>query len=250
MPPRSRRATAVPIDLDELRSRLTAGRPARVQVAASAQFPTGARGLVRRIGDPAVDGDEFVFVEVSVGGTKDTLPFAPSDLSAPGVKAVEPPGPAPVASRSARTGGVRAMSGRPPARDRPAPAEAPVKPAVAAVAEPAAAPSRTARPPAAKRLRRVPVTITLSTTGEPNASWSLEATVGARKAVKATPLTPARVWELVKSLDNPPLSDLVGSQLADYRRATEERANQLSAQLADLVAELKSLPDGDSLTGK
>ncbi len=82
MPPR-RRLAAPPIDVDDLRSRLDEGKIVRVAIARSAQFPTGSVGRVRRIGDPAADGEEFIHVELSLNGAKDVLPFAPADLATP-----------------------------------------------------------------------------------------------------------------------------------------------------------------------
>lgn len=82
MPPRRRTAPS-PIDVEDLRSRLDQGKIVRVAIAQSAQFPEGAVGRVRRLGDPDVDGDEFIHVELTVNGTKDLLPFAPTDLTAP-----------------------------------------------------------------------------------------------------------------------------------------------------------------------
>lgn len=82
MPPR-RRTAPPPIDVEDLRSRLDQGKIVRVAIAHSAQFPEGTVGRVRSLGDPAVDGDEFIQVELSVNGMKDLLPFAPADLTAP-----------------------------------------------------------------------------------------------------------------------------------------------------------------------
>lgn len=82
MPPR-RRTAPPPIDVEDLRSRLDQGKIVRVAIAHSAQFPEGAVGRVRSLGDPQVDGDEFIHVELSVNGMKDLLPFAPGDLTAP-----------------------------------------------------------------------------------------------------------------------------------------------------------------------
>lgn len=82
MPPR-RRSAVPPIDVEDLRSRLDQGKIVRVAIAHSAQFPEGTVGRVRSLGDPAVDGDEFIHVELSVNGMKDLLPFAPADLTAP-----------------------------------------------------------------------------------------------------------------------------------------------------------------------
>ena len=79
MPPR-RRTAAPPIDVDDLRTRLGLGKIVRVAIANGAQFPPGSVGRVRRIGDPEIDGEEYIQVELTVNGTKDLLPFAPADL--------------------------------------------------------------------------------------------------------------------------------------------------------------------------
>ena len=82
MPPR-RRTAAPPIDVDDLRTRLGLGKIVRVAIANGAQFPPGSVGRVRRIGDPEIDGEEYIQVELTVNGTKDLLPFAPADLTTP-----------------------------------------------------------------------------------------------------------------------------------------------------------------------
>ena len=82
MPPR-RPPRPNPPDVDALRAGLAQGKLVRVGIAPSGQFPDGVTGRVRRIGDPAVDGEEFIFVEVPVGGAKDVLPFAAADLIGP-----------------------------------------------------------------------------------------------------------------------------------------------------------------------
>ncbi len=82
MPPR-RPTRPTPPDVDDLRAALGQGKLVRVGIAPSDQFPDGLTGRVRRIGDPAVDGDEFIFVEVPIGGAKDVLPFAAADLTGP-----------------------------------------------------------------------------------------------------------------------------------------------------------------------
>ena len=85
MPPR-RPTRPTPPDVDVLRAALGQGKLVRVGIAPSDQFPDGVTGRVRRIGDPAVDGDEYIFVEVPVGGAKDVLPFAAADLTGPPVR--------------------------------------------------------------------------------------------------------------------------------------------------------------------
>ena len=80
MPPR-RRTAAVPLDVEATRQKLAEGKIVRVGISRSAQFPEGAIGRVRGVGDPAVDGEEFVQVELTLGGTRDVLPFTPADLT-------------------------------------------------------------------------------------------------------------------------------------------------------------------------
>src|SRR6476620_6645298 len=81
MPPRRRAAPVTPIDLEEVRRKLGEGKIVRVGISNSAQFPEGGTGRVRQIGDPAVDGEEFIQVEVNLNGTKDVLHFTPADLT-------------------------------------------------------------------------------------------------------------------------------------------------------------------------
>lgn len=73
--------TYPPLDLDALRTAVTAGRTVRVGVLPTGQFPDGTAGRVRTVGAPEVDGPEFIQVELMVGGAKDVVPFAPADLS-------------------------------------------------------------------------------------------------------------------------------------------------------------------------
>ena len=81
MPPRRRAPTPIPIDVEAVRRKLAEGKIVRVGISRSAQFPEGGTGRVRRVGDPAVDGEEFIQVELTLNGTKDTLPFTPADLT-------------------------------------------------------------------------------------------------------------------------------------------------------------------------
>ncbi|MET3803876.1 hypothetical protein ABIB25_000862 [Nakamurella sp. UYEF19] len=81
--PARRPTRPAPPDVDALRTALGQGKVVRVGIAPSGQFPDGVTGRVRRIGDPAIDGDEYLFVEVPVGGSKDVLPFAAIDLTGP-----------------------------------------------------------------------------------------------------------------------------------------------------------------------
>ena len=276
MPPRRRAAAGpIPIDVDTLRSALNAGKIVRVRISPSAQFPEGAIGRGRGIGYPAIDGEEFIQVEVSLNGTKDVLPFTPLDLTP--------------ATRSRRSSGDPAANGKPvspsPAlRPPPAPQNRSPRPPQPAgridppalpfpgqgqdprrSAEPAsvdsAAPNGTAASPPGppdpsgaismtandargKRPRRgqPPVSISISTSENEPLQWRIEARVGARVAVKSTPAQAARVWDLVKLLDNDLLTTTVGGILEEHRRSTQARADALAAQLEAVRAELESLP--------
>ena len=72
---------------------MNAGKIVRVRISPSAQFPEGAIGRVRGIGYPAIDGEEFIKVEVNLNGTKDVLPFTPMDLT-PATRSRRVPGDA------------------------------------------------------------------------------------------------------------------------------------------------------------
>lgn len=276
MPPR-RRAAAVPItvDVDALRSALNAGKIVRVVISRSAQFPDGAIGRVRGIGSPAIDGEEFIQVEVNLNGTKDVLPFTPADLT-PVTRSRRTIAGGPV--NGSATGAPPALRPPPsaqraaPGRARPAgpdgpsatPADQPGRPPTpAATVAPAAMHGGTASPPLpadpsgssgtsrvsatearGKRPRRgqPPVSITISTSDTEPPQWRIEARVGARAAVKSTPVPAARVWELITQLDNELLTTTVGAILEEHRRATQARADELAAQLKAVRAELDSLP--------
>ena len=86
------------------------------------------------------------------------------------------------------------------------------------------------------------MTITISTAGDESAAWRIEAKIGAKAAVRPTVIPPSRVWELVQSLGEPKLTELVQSLLDDHRRTTQARADALAAQLSALQAELNSFP--------
>jgi len=86
------------------------------------------------------------------------------------------------------------------------------------------------------------VTITISTAGDENALWQIEAKIGARTAVKPTVIAPSRVWEIVQSLGETKLTELVQALLGDHRRTTQARADALAAELSVLHLELSSFP--------
>lgn len=259
MPPR-RPVRPAPPDVDALRSALARGKIVRVGIAPSGQFPDGVTGRVRSIGDPATDGEEYVMVEVPVGGSKDVLPFAPGDLiGTPTRRAAADARPDAPVRRPARghsappgAGAERDRTDQPAAEEQlfPVPARAVASLASAANA-PTSSPGGDSAVPATKkpagpaRGKRPPVTITISTAGDESAVWRLEVRIGARAAVRPTVVPPSRVWEIVDSLGDEKASSVVRSLLDDHRRTTQARADALAAQLSLLQDELNSFPAAD-----
>jgi hypothetical protein len=234
-----RPARLAPPDVDVLRAGLAQGKIVRVGIAPSDQFPAGVTGRVRRIGDAAVDGDEFVFVEVPVGGAKDVLPFAATDLTAPprrGSARSEPR--APTRSRATPASYPAQLSDTPPVAPRSLSDTPPVSGGSAA--------KNPGRAAAGSRGRRAPVTITISTAGGESAAWAIEAKVGARTTIRPTTISPTRVWEMVQSLGDPELTEIVQSHLHDHRRSIQARADAVAAELSALQAELESYPGAPS----
>lgn len=275
MPPRRRAAAPIPIDVEAVRRKLAEGKIVRVGISRSAQFPEGGTGRVRHVGSPEVDGEEYVQVELSLNGTRDILPFTPADLT-PATRAKPPAEPA-VAPPSARTRPSRpAATGRPtptntsgpPVTPPPthvpsdaAPAQ-PIPPASTAtrastevlvinrdvtnrdvISGPAtdrAAGNRTKNPRGPRR--SPPVSITIATTDAEPTQWRIEARVGARVVLRHGSVSPARVWDLVRQLEEPTLITAVGGILDEQRKAAQARADALAAELAKVQAELEALP--------
>lgn len=244
MPPRRRTTAPEPLDIDRLRADLAAGRTVRVAIASSAQFPDGASGRVRGVGDPEVVGPEFVEVEVTVNGVKDVVPFAPADLAPPTAR--RRPGPA---DQSGDPAPAPLPAQRIPAAVAPSPA---LRPLPAAPPPPPLTPERAdptpaaAKPAAARRSTAArpgkAISVTVATSDADPTVWRVEARIGSRVVLKPTPISPARAWDLVQALDNEPLSAAVGAVLEQHRQATQARAQALAAELQALQAELAALP--------
>jgi hypothetical protein len=268
---------AVPVlDIAALRAGLDAGKLVRVSIVPSGSFPEGATGRVRAIGDPAIDGEEFLQVEIGAGRNRDVLPFAPGDLApyrrggvptppAVSTPSVRTPPPAPSVTDLGAARRARSAESRPqPAAatgsvSRPAP-QAP-QPAMAQPAAPepdtaelfpspapsgprvgsgSTARSSAGRTPSRAKGKRPAVTITVSTDGE--SGWQVEARVGSRVAVRAVAVSPARVAEIARELDEPRLVEVVDGLLAEHRKSVQARADQLVAELAEVQAELELFP--------
>ena len=104
-----------------------------------------------------------------------------------------------------------------------------------------AATSTATKPSGAKRTPAVAITI--ATTDSEPPEWRIEAKVGARVVLRSGSVTPARVWELVRMLDDETLIRAVGTVLDDQRKAAQARADALATELAEVRAELEALPD-------
>ncbi len=272
MPPRRRAAAPIPIDVEAVRRKLAEGKIVRVGISRSAQFPEGGTGRVRHVGSPEVDGEEYVQVELSLNGTRDILPFTPADLT-PATR-VKPPTEPAVAQPSART-----KPSRTTGTGAPTPTEATVPPvtpppkhvpsdAAPAQSTPPTSPASTdisvtnrdvtnrdvisgpatnraagnrAKNPRGPR-RSPPVSITIATTDAEPTQWRIEARVGARVVLRHGSVSPARVWDLVRQLEEPTLITAVGGILDEQRQAAQARADALAAELAKVQAELEALP--------
>jgi hypothetical protein len=100
-----------------------------------------------------------------------------------------------------------------------------------------------AKPKSARGPKRPPaVAITIATTDTEPPQWRIEAKVGVRVVLRSGSVSPSRVWELVGMLDDETLTRAVGSILDDQRKAAQARAEQLTAELAQVRAELEALP--------
>ncbi len=270
MPPRSR-VTFPPLDVAATRAAVAAGRSVRVGIVPMGQFPEGTAGRVRAVGDPDIDGAEFIQVEVSVGGARDVIPFAPADLS-PIRRTQTAPEPVSATKRiRAPRGATRTSSPAKPAPSaRPVP-EAPTLPSIpepgiagpgisepepVAVPDPAVESGASGKPSPsgrtrsqvapgdrrAQRPRRPALTITISTTGPENSDWQLEVRQGTRSLIKAVPVRPARAWELVGALGHSELNTVVAQALSEQRQQVQERADRLAHELEAARADLEDFP--------
>ena len=86
------------------------------------------------------------------------------------------------------------------------------------------------------------MSITIATTDTEPTQWRIEARVGARVVLRSGSVSPARVWDLVRQLEDPTLITAVGGILDEQRKAAQARADALAAELAQVRAELEALP--------
>lgn len=223
--------------VEELRARITEGKRPRVRFSGP-QFPDGAAGTVVRIGDPAVDGTDYITVRVTVNGLADELAFAPAELELPGSRsAKKATRSAPEAARPTKAKANR-RTPTTPARTR---AEKP-KPEPAKTATPPPAPRpepakpATAPPPRRGRKAVAPaITVSLSSSG---AAWTVSASRGARSIAKGIAVPPGVVSAIAELLDQPAVTDAVAEVNESALAEAEARASLLRAELAELDAVL------------
>jgi hypothetical protein len=250
MPPRRKKPSGLTEDdVARLRSQLDEGRRPRVALSGP-QFETGASGSVVRIGDPAVEGADFLTVRVKVNGVTDELAFAPAELSI--CRGTRPApagaGPAPARGRPAqpRTAAARqtasvsgSLAANPAADQDPSRATQPSPVGTDPTSsEPAGAPTKATPVPAGRR-RKAPaipaVSVTISSSG---AAWSISASRGARTIVKNVPVAPGVVTAVADLLDQPGVSEAVAEINETARQQAQQRAEELRAELSDLEAVL------------
>ena len=250
MPPRKKAAAGPPklthADIAALKPRVQAGETPRVVVrAASAAVPAGTRGNIVRIGNPT----EGEYVVVRLG--RDEVPFAPSELGMTARTAAATGTAAPPAGRKAAA----AKSTAPP--KKAAPAKAPTRPAAKAPAKsvakaatespaksapkaPANAPTRRAKKAAAgrsKSRRALPALVV--TLRFNDGGWTVEASRGARRLARSSPVRPGAVKAFADLVDEPAVADAITETIESCRSVVEERAASLRAELIAAEAALK-----------
>jgi len=222
-------------DVARLRDQLGQGRRPRVQLSGP-QFDAGASGAVVRIGDPVVDGADYLTVRVKVNGQADELAFAPAELSlrrgtarpaATGPAATGPAATGPVPARQPRTAVSPGMASGTPDAEPVTPAGAPTAPDAQLTAPSGRRRKAAALPPK--------VTVSISSAG---ASWSVSASRGAKAIAKNVPIAPGVVTAIVGLLGQPGVADAVADINETARVQAQQRADELRAELSSLEAVL------------
>ncbi|HEV7755299.1 MAG TPA: hypothetical protein VGO94_05505 [Mycobacteriales bacterium] len=257
--------------IDDLRRDVDAGKRRKVFLLTdSAGLPAGGTGDVTRVGQPEVDGSDFIGVRI--GG--DDLFFSPGELglgagrgkakAAAKAPATAPVGPT-VSDAAAATAYAKATAERAAkaAPSKTAPAKTAAKAPAKAARDAASAPAGTAKapagttaaasPPAAKRTApakaargrkspRLPaIALTIRST---DAGWTVEAQRGGKAALKATPVRAGTVQEIVDALDETVVTTMVREVLDARRAVAESEAAELREALARAEAVLAEYDAG------
>lgn len=231
-----------------LREALADNRRPRVALQAN-QFGADARGQIVAVGDPAVDGAEFLSVRVKLGGVSDTLTFSPDELTLPTR-----------AGRSAPAGGStttgRSTTSRSNTAGRPAAAAA-TKSDPSAQPLPPLLPSAPPLPPhgsdavlpvtnavaarprraGSKRRAPAPVSITVSSSGE---AWKVSANRSGRVLVKGSPVAAGVITAVVDLLADAGLQEAVAEINEVALSEAQERADALRKELAAVESLLQA----------
>jgi hypothetical protein len=194
-----------------LRIQLSEGKRPRVRLSGP-QFSDGATGTVTRIGNPDIDGADFITVRVTVNGAADELVFAPAELE--------------MQSRGRAAAARNDKAPTPPRKQSRA-----VRPALAK-SDPIRAQNRSSR----RRPGPPPkITISISSVG---AVWTVTALRGAKSVAKGVPIPPGVVTAIATLLEQPSIADAVAEVNETSRAEAELRAATLRAELSELEAVL------------
>lgn len=231
---------------------VAAGKRPRVALPAQ-QFGGATTGTIVAIGDPAVEGEEFISVRVKLDGIADTLRFGPAELTVPAralrtraaAQKMTPTAATPMAARSVTassatppTTPAAATSATPRKRASSRPKSDPVTPGPATTPREAVprATSPATRKPAGRRSLPT-VTFTVSSSGT---AWTLTANRGGRAVVRATPVPAGVVTAVAELLAELALRTAVDDVNGSALREAQERAEQLRRELAAVESLLES----------
>ncbi|QCB49746.1 translation initiation factor [Rhodococcus sp. PAMC28707] len=225
MPPRRRSPKTdalTPENLETLAAAVAGGRRATVyliEATPSLGLPEGTSAKV-----VSVDGNT---VTISPKGVNDELPFEAEELRM---------------TRNPESGVAKAT----PAATKPAPAKveiaewtepvAPLKPVKAAAVKPALTPvpprpATAPKPPAARKGKKGPDSVSVTIHAGPDNDWSVTVTHGARRPGKAQPVSPESVSRAVRELGDDSARDAVEAVISHAREEAAQRVAELSRQL-------------------
>lgn len=232
-----------------LREALADNRRPRVALQAN-QFGADARGQIVAVGDPAVDGAEFLSVRVKLGGVSDTLTFSPEELTLPTRAGRSAPDGRSTTTGRSPTTGRSATAGRPAAAAAPKSGRsAPPLPTPLLAAPPLPPNGSDAALPATKvvadRPRRAggkrrapaPISISVSSSGQ---AWTMSATRGGRVLVKGSPVAAGVVTAVVDLFAESGLQEAVAEINEVALIEAQERADALRKELAAVESLLQA----------
>ncbi|MET4047073.1 translation initiation factor [Rhodococcus sp. 1163] len=240
MPPRRRLSVTdalTPENLESLAAAVAGGRRATVyliEATPSLGLPEGTSAKV-----VSVDGNT---VTISPKGVNDELPFEAEELRmtrnpASGVTKAAPPAAKPTPAKVEI-----AEWTEPVAPPKPVKAAA-VKPASTPVPpRPVAAP----KPPAARKGKKGPDSVSVTIHAGPDNDWSVTVTHGARRPGKAQPVSPESVSRAVRELGDASVREAVEAVISHAREEAAQRVAELSRQLEVARSTLAALEQKDT----